>query len=1096
MPTSFEQDFQDIQDSGGAAMKPRSLLKVIVPLLVLALGALLWYLNDTYADLPNRISQHETIVLGQSSFVPGSQSALRVVVRDSRDATPLPGASIKVSLQPAAGGPAVELYRGTTDAQGSAEVSFVVPEDLDPSQILIVETDSDLGSDDIQRPVTVARDYRVLLTTDKPLYQPGQVIHVRALALGSFDLIPAAGQDLEIVIADGKGNKVFRQTAVTSEYGVAAVDFQLASQVNSGNYKITAALGNTSSEKTVTVEYYVLPKFAVELTTERSFYLPGEHVRVTLNADYFFGKPVAGGQVLVEGYTFDVERSDVFSLQGPTDAAGGFEFEFDLPGYLVGSDLEAGLGRFYLQATVTDLALHNETSNLSLPVSQNALVIDAIPEGGQFRMGVENILYLLASYPDGTPAECSLSVTFYENNQTVTVETGPYGLAEVRLVPEYPYQQFVVTATDQQGNQAQQEFYFEGDWYEETVLLRPDKPVYRVGETMNLTILTSASQGTVYLDFVREGQTLSTRSIPVTDGRAEVAVDLTPDLYGTLEMHAYKILSWGGITRDTRLVVVDQATDLSLALQPGQDTYRPGDTASLDIQVTGTDGQGAASAVGLAIVDESVFALAEQDPGFAKLYFMLESELLQPKYDLHGFSIPDLVSGLPQESAPVVQAVEGAAQASLAAATPRNVAFGLDANSHQDAMQRAYTRQQAFFAGQSKVLYGLMIMVAVTVFGLVLAAVWREKRLLRSVLLVLGLLGLLFLLFMIWPMGSDYWWVQTPLDRISFFFEQLLYGDRGALLGLLLLGALGYLALIYVEWRRKDASLGWMLGLVPVFLVVIGYLAFSASNGNVYPSEKVILWGVLAFCLLPLAFLVRFGSFVLNKQALPALAALLLVGLLLVGTVPVLALGASSRRAMAVDGGMMLLEGDMELQFAIPASVGGVPMFEPTAAPAVEQPAEAHDLAGNGEASAVEPPRLRQYFPETMLWLPEVVTDENGSLHLEFPVADSITTWRMTALASTQDGRLGSATAGLRVFQDFFIDLDLPLALTVGDEISVPVGIFNYLPQSQTVRLELTQAAWFELLDRPVKEVGSRPMISAWCISGCGRCSSVCSRSR
>jgi hypothetical protein len=171
----------------------KRLLRLTPFILLVALVGGLWATTAYYADLPNRISQHETIVLGQSSFVPGSQSALRVVVRDSRDATPLSGASIKVSLQPAAGGPAVELYRGTTDAQGSAEVSFVVPEDLDPSQILIVETDSDLGSDDIQRPVTVARDYRVLLTTDKPLYQPGQVITCVPF-ISLTDLAPGNGR--------------------------------------------------------------------------------------------------------------------------------------------------------------------------------------------------------------------------------------------------------------------------------------------------------------------------------------------------------------------------------------------------------------------------------------------------------------------------------------------------------------------------------------------------------------------------------------------------------------------------------------------------------------------------------------------------------------------------------------------------------------------------------------------------------------------------------------------------------------------------------------------------------------------------------------
>src|SRR5689334_5637718 len=114
------------------------------------------------------------------------------------------------------------------------------------------------------------------------------------------------------------------------------------------------------------------------------------------------------------------------------------------------------------------------------------------------------------------------------------------------------------------------------------------------------------------------------------------------------------------------------------------------------------------------------------------------------------------------------------------------------------------------------------------------------------------------------------------------------------------------------------------------------------------------------------------------------------------------------------------------------------------------------------EGQPAEPPRLRQYFPEPMLWLPAGLTDAAGHLRVDTPVADSITTWRITALASTQDGRLGSTTGSLRVFQDFFIDLDLPASLTVGDEVSVPVGVFNYLQQSQNVRLELEKADWFE----------------------------------
>ncbi len=125
----------------------------------------------------------------------------------------------------------------------------------------------------------------------------------------------------------------------------------------------------------------------------------------------------------------------------------------------------------------------------------------------------------------------------------------------------------------------------------------------------------------------------------------------------------------------------------------------------------------------------------------------------------------------------------------------------------------------------------------------------------------------------------------------------------------------------------------------------------------------------------------------------------------------------------------------------------------------------AEDEAGiPTEQAAGEAPRLRQYFPETLYWAPEVITDEGGDVSLEIPIADSITTWRLTALASAQEGQLGSATAGIRVFQDFFVDIDLPVYFTQGDEISIPIGVFNYLPEAQEVRLVVEPEPWFELL--------------------------------
>ena len=56
---------------------------VVLGLLIVVFAGLAGF-SIYYADLPNRLSQHETLVLGQTRFTPGSTAAVRVVVRDTQ----------------------------------------------------------------------------------------------------------------------------------------------------------------------------------------------------------------------------------------------------------------------------------------------------------------------------------------------------------------------------------------------------------------------------------------------------------------------------------------------------------------------------------------------------------------------------------------------------------------------------------------------------------------------------------------------------------------------------------------------------------------------------------------------------------------------------------------------------------------------------------------------------------------------------------------------------------------------------------------------------------------------------------------------------
>ena len=106
---------------------------------------------------------------------------------------------------------------------------------------------------------------------------------------------------------------------------------------------------------------------------------------------------------------------------------------------------------------------------------------------------------------------------------------------------------------------------------------------------------------------------------------------------------------------------------------------------------------------------------------------------------------------------------------------------------------------------------------------------------------------------------------------------------------------------------------------------------------------------------------------------------------------------------------------------------------------------------------------VRSYFPESLYVNPEIITDRDGRASIAIPVADSITTWRMAMIASTQHGALGTSTSALKVFQDFFVDLDVPVTLTQGDRVSVPVAIYNYSGLAGDVTLHLQPEDWFSL---------------------------------
>lgn len=934
-----------------------------ISLLCLATGGLFAAAQRTAPGAASfDVSPLETEVLGQSRWLRGGPTSLRVIVTDHRTGAPV-RAAIRIALAPVdaqgKAGSTTLLHEGRTNQVGSLDAQFTAPATMPGPYELRVEVNSHLGKDAVTQRIQIEQSDQILLTVDKPIYQPGQTLHIRALALDMANRHAVADRPITFEIEDARGNKVFKKKETLSRFGVAAADFTLADEVNMGVFTVRALLDSGQAEKKVRVERYVLPKFKVAVSTDRPYYLPGETVRGSVQTDYFFGKPVAGAAVTISINTIDIGVTKLAELQGKTDATGLYRFEYTLPNAFVGQPFEQGKAVAEFQVRVKDTADHQQMQSKSVPVVKDPILVAIVPESRQLAPGAPNRVYIACATPDAQPLrEATVTVTTGQGGP-VTLTTDSLGIATFEFTPRSDHVTIEANVSAKDGHRAVASQQLSRAPGADAVLLRTDKTLAKVGERLGLTALSTVKTGTFYVDVIRNRQTILTRAEAAKDGRAEISLPLTNDMVGTLQIHAYKILPNEDIVRDTRTVIVSPADDLVVKMTPDKQEYRPGADAILRFAVRNQANQPVAAALGLAIVDESVFALSELQPGLEKIYFMLEKELMEPKYEIHGLRPTGLI--LEPRSPEVTEAQRQRAAAVVLAAAPSGAGFDYRANTYLTRWAEARDRLIELMAQvQRKIQQAAQKYRQDT--GAALTAEEGLQRLVDK--------GYLTWRDVTDPWGHPYKVELYGQKDYSNWFSLNCAGPDGKW------GTLD--DVMGNAYRRRGAGRGGMLG-----------------GGFGRPMNRLDDNGIVEF----------------DEMAVKAL--------------PAAATPLELRRVMK---------------------------------------AEAAGAAGGAGASGGAPePRVRQFFPETMYWNPALITDEQGRAEIKVPMADSITTWRMSMLANSANGQLGSATAPLRVFQDFFADIDLPVSLTQGDRVEIPVAVYNYLPGDQDVSLTLDEAPWFKL---------------------------------
>ncbi len=109
-------------------------------------------------------------------------------------------------------------------------------------------------------------------------------------------------------------------------------------------------------------------------------------------------------------------------------------------------------------------------------------------------------------------------------------------------------------------------------------------------------------------------------------------------------------------------------------------------------------------------------------------------------------------------------------------------------------------------------------------------------------------------------------------------------------------------------------------------------------------------------------------------------------------------------------------------------------------------------LAWQGDKGEAE--TVRRYFPDTALWLPHIVTDENGRAQVQLKVPDTLTQWRVTVIAHSLDTKIGYGTTKFRCAVPFGVRIALPTILTQGDQTTISAIVHNNTERILIARVE------------------------------------------
>lgn len=590
-----------------------------------------------------------------------STGRLLVYAVDLAAGEPAPGVPVQVRLMGMGEESQPEVTSGITDDSGLFSIRLSTP----AASAMVTGGRGDEFAVLYSSYWFDARQQKVYIYTDRPIYRPGNTVYFKGIArtIGDSGYTIPAGQPVKVEIRDSRDNVLSKQELATNDWGSFHGEFTLGSEPPLGGYSIAATIGGEQHWSNFSVAEYRKPEWSVDVQFDRDRHVAGDTLQATCDATYYFGAPVANARVEYRVYRQRI--GFVGAAPSGTDSDGGgwsgYDDYSDYGHYyedfvMSGEAVTDPQGRALISFQAPRADGHNYKYILSVDVvdatnkraSGSGSTLVAM---GSFDIHLSTSTYLVnpgdlfqvrvkTAALDGSAVARELELvmmkrTYDRNGYTDTpvtartVNTPPAGEVAVDLETAEPGG-FVLLAQaiDERGNKIVAETHIWAsdaagrlsDQWRNEVALVCDKSDYKVGETARILITAPADVSSVLLT-VEDREIRHERVVRLENGSATVELtvleEYAPNTYVTVTAVASRVMQ----TVSRGISVAAPQTALTVEIQPNKASYRPGETATYLVKTTNAEGDAVQAEISFALVDESIYAVRpDTTPDIGKFF--------------------------------------------------------------------------------------------------------------------------------------------------------------------------------------------------------------------------------------------------------------------------------------------------------------------------------------------------------------------------------------------------------------------------------------------------------------------------------------------